>query len=176
MGYILGERNSNKDRICDGRAEYTSIAEKAILSILSFKSCTATAVQKLGLLVESIFHGKVPEGFSPLFFGGFDDDLQEGLETLQEEGYIRHTNEGNYQLTSSGEKLLNEFLTDEPSSRIRSISSTIVGGLKKLTDDEIIAVVYQLFPELTNNSLIKNRLKKSSRIKNVEIVEVEHEG
>ena len=172
----MGKRNSEEDRVCDGRAEYTSVAEKVILSVLSLKSCTATAVQKLGLLVESIFHGKVPEGFSPLFYGGFDDDLQEGLETLQEEGYIRHTSKGNYQLTSSGEKLLNESLTDEQSSRIRSISSTIVGGLRKLTDDEIIAVVYQLFPELTSKSLIRNRVKKGSRFKNVEIVEVEHEG
>lgn len=172
----MGERNPDKDRICDGRAEYTSIAEKVVLSILDLKPSTATAVQKLGLLIESVFHGRVPEEFSPMFFGGFDDDLQESLETLQEESYVRYTDNGNYQLTSSGEKFLDESLIDDQSSRIRSISSTIVGGLRKLTDDEIIAIVYQLFPELTNNSLIKDRVKRNSRIKNVEIVEVEHEG
>lgn len=157
--------------LLQSRADDASQSDKLVLALLSERPSRSTAVQKIGLLLETVRSGKVPAGFSPYFFGGFDEDIDDSLGQLKTEGYVCE-NDGVYTLTSTGKELLETYLKDEVTAQIKSLTAKIVPRLARLTDQEILAVMYELFPELTTNSLIKDRVPKVRRIKNVEIATI----
>jgi hypothetical protein len=164
MGDILRDRAS-------GSSEY----DKLVLSILEERPTGATSLQKIGLTVLSVLEGRVPTSFHAHHFGGFDDDLAESVDALRSEGYVELVNGKTYRLTPAGRRLVEEYLTDDESTRLKHISGDLLPRMRHLSDDEIVSVVYSLFPELAERSLIRNRIDTGpKRVKNVEVLEVPH--
>lgn len=157
------------------RAASSSEYDKLVLSILKERPTGATGLQKLGLTVLAVLEGRRPASFHAHHFGGFDDDLAESLEGLRSEGYVQLVDGRTYQLTPSGSRLVTQYLSDEESRRLRTIAGDLVPRMRHLSDEEVVSVVYSLFPELAENSLIRHRIDtKPKRIKNVEVLEVLH--
>jgi hypothetical protein len=160
--------------LLSGRAEDATESDKVVLALLSRRHSKITSVQKIGLLLHAVFVGKVPKEFSPHFFGGFSDELDHSLEDLQECGYVFSDESGAYSLTPAGRKLLADYLTDPDSVRMKTIAEKIVSRFATLSDQEILQIMYEMFPELTGNSLIKGRVAKPQRIRNIQIATIPH--
>jgi hypothetical protein len=156
------------------KASESTETDKLVLALLRRRPSKTTSVQKLGLIVHSVFTGKVPPGFAPHFFGGFNDDIDNSLDELLEEGYIWENDAGEYALTPAGKSLIDEYLVDPVSTKMKDISERIVGRMTHLSDRDILAVAYEMFPELTQNSLIKDKVAKTRRVKNVEMTTLPH--
>ena len=154
------------------RARDLSRYEKIVLSILRYRDSKVTSLQKLGLLIAAIFRGNVPEGFSAYYFGGFSDDIADSIEILEDEGYLKTAPDKHLKLTEDGVALVNDFMNDAESKRIIDISAHIAGGMQRLSENEILAIIYLMFPELTSKSLIKNRIGKIRHAKNVEVYDL----
>lgn len=163
---------TSSDEILKGRAADASDSDRLVLSILHRRPSRATAIQKLGLLVDSVVRGKVPEGFAAHHFGGFNDDIDTSLTDLQEEGYVYEKDDGNFALTPAGETLLGKYLTDQKAGDVKKVADMIVPRMAHLSDREILAIAYEAFPALTEKSLIKASIEKVRRVKNVEIATI----
>ena len=157
-----------------GKATEATEYDKLVLALLRRRPSRTTAVQKVGLLVHAVYTGEVPKGFNPHFFGGFNDDIDQSLEELQEGGFVYAGPDDALALTPSGEELVSDYLTDPDSTKVKDVADRIVPRMARLTDSEILAVMYELFPELTTNSLIKNRVQRVHRVRNIEIATIPH--
>ncbi len=156
------------------KARDASVSDKIVLAVLRRRPSRATSVQKLGLLVRAAVEGKVPAGFNPHFFGGFDDDIDNSLEELGEEGFVFESPDGAFTLSPAGQELISKYLTDPVSEKAKEASEKIVGRMIHLTDREILSIAYEMFPELTGSSLIREQVKQVKRVKNAEVVTVPH--
>lgn len=157
------------DEVLEDKGQSASLPERLVLSILRRRVVTATGLQKLGIAIGAIFEGKVPESFRAFHFGGFDDDVSEALESLEEEGYV--VPDGTrFTLSEDGRKLVDAHLNDAEAARLKEISQAIAEAFEGSTDDQVIAVVYDMFPELTVESKIKDRVARTQRPKNIKVI------
>lgn len=156
------------------KASETSETDKLVLALIRQRPSRTTTVQKLGLIVHSVFKGAVPPGFEAHFFGGFNDDIDNSLDELLEEGYLWENDNGEYALTPAGKTLVDRFLTDPTATKLKDVSDRIVRRMARLSDREILAVAYEMFPDLTKNSLIRDRVARTKRVKNIEMTTVPH--
>lgn len=163
-----------KKESLEDKARDASVSDRIVLVVLRRRPSRSTSVQKLGLLVHAAVEGKVPAGFNPHFFGGFDDDIGNSLEELCEEGFVFENPDGAFALTPAGEDLITKYLTDPASEKVKEVGDKIVGRMVHLSDRNILAIAYEMFPELTGNSLIKNQVERVKRVKNAEVVTVPH--
>ncbi|HEV2428842.1 MAG TPA: hypothetical protein VGV64_03220 [Thermoplasmata archaeon] len=166
---VLTKKAALEDKAVDA-----SEADKVVLAVLRRRPSRTTSIQKLGLLVHAAVAGKVPAGFAPHFFGGFSDSLDNSLNELCEEGYVFEGPSGEYALTPAGASLIDNFLSDPLSVKTKDASEKIVGRMVHLSDRDILAIAYETFPELTGNSIIKDRVHRSKKVKNVEVLTVPH--
>lgn len=157
------------------RAENSSSTDKLVLAILDNRPTGPTGMQKLGLTVKSIFESQAPSSYAAYHYGGFDDEVAESLTALRDEGFVEFVNGKVYRLTDSGRTLVEKYLVDPESQRFRTVAGDIIPKLRRLSDDEIVSVVYSLFPELADESMIKDRKDTNpKRIKGVEVLAFPH--
>jgi hypothetical protein len=166
--------SKGRESVLADKATDSSETDKLVLALLRRRPSRTTAVQKLGLIVHTMFTGKVPPGFEPHFFGGFNDDIDNSLDELLEEGYIWENDDGEFALTPAGKSLIEGYLNDPASTKLKEVSDQIVGRMAHLSDRDILSVAYEMFPELTRNSLIKDKVVRTKRVKDVEITVVPH--
>ena len=161
--------------VLKARAENSSSTDKLVLAILDNRPTGATGMQKIGLTVKSILEGSAPSSYAAYHYGGFDDDVAESLDALRDEGFVELVNGKVYRLTPSGRELVEKYLGDGESQRLRAIAGDVVPKLRHLSDDEVVSVVYSLFPELAEVSVIKHRKDTSpKRIRTVEVMAFPH--
>jgi len=160
---------STNREILEDKAQNAALSDKLVLALVSRRPSRATAIQKIGLLVNSVLSGTVPAGFEPHFFGGFNETIDASVEELQEEGFLWQDDAGAYSLTPSGKSLLEDYLTDRESTKVKELTEQIAGRMANLSDREIIAIAYEMFPELTGKSLIKEKVAQTRRFKNAQL-------
>ena len=156
------------------KGESSTPPERLVLAILRRRPTMATGLQKLGIAVGAIFEGRVPESFKAFHYGGFDDDVAEALESLREEGYVQGGHGATFELTAEGRELVDNYLTDLDARRLRDVADTVTQAFKGANDDQVIAVVYDMFPELTVDSLIKEKVARTPRPPNVKVIAMKH--
>jgi hypothetical protein len=150
----------------------TSEAEKiAFLLIAHSGEIKSTRLQKLSLIVKALLDGKVPDTHGAYFFGGFSDDVDEGIESMRSEGYLLYDSGKGYRLTEDGKGLLailtiKEFRLDDTVKKVTSMFGN-------LTDKQVTALTYKLFPELTTNSVIKEEMKRVGENLSIETFKLE---
>lgn len=158
------------------RAADSSSMDKLVLNVLALRPAGATGLQKLALTVLSVVEGKLPSGFAAYHFGAFDDEITETLDDLRAEGFVELVNGRTYRLTPSGRVLVEQKLNDPEARRVQHVSQEVVPALRHLSDEEVVSVVYSLFPELARNSQIRHRVDtQPKKIKNVEVLEIPHQ-
>jgi uncharacterized protein YwgA len=98
-------------------------------------------------------------------FGPFSENLEETLTKLKNWGIIkpsRLSSSKGSELTEDGRRVL--ALATEKFQGISQLCLELNDDLKSLTTQEIIKLVYRLYPSLTNESIIKNNLVHSNKI------------
>jgi hypothetical protein len=156
------------------KGQSATLPERLVLSILRRRPTTATGLQKIGIAVGAIFEGRVPESFKAFHYGGFDDDVAEALESLHEEGYVEGAEGSRFMLTREGRDLVDHYLSDPQAKRLVGIAETVTEAFEGSSDDQVIAVVYDMFPELTIESRIKQKVARTPRPKNIKVISVAH--
>ena len=138
------------------------------LLILKYGKSKVTRLQKLALILNSILEGRTPSSHGPYFFGGFSDDIESSLSRLSESGIIKKVG-SEYAITEYG-KIVLKYLEENPPNefkKMKNIADVVLPMLSTLSDQEVVDLTYLLFPELTTQSVIKekveNRLKRLKR-------------
>jgi len=102
--------------------------------------------------------------YSPDFFGPFSENLEEGLEELEQEELIKISGT-KISITEEGKKLIEKIKNNfEKSSLI--IIEDFKKLLNDLTEDELLTFIYFTYPQTTSESqalqrVIQNRLRNS---------------
>jgi uncharacterized protein YwgA len=146
----------------DAEMEDLTFFDKLVLWLLAHgEKSRATRLQKMGLIVNSIIEGKTPSSHGPHNFGGFSDEIEGAIIDLSEEGLVKSEG-GIYRLTAYGKEILEQLQSskDQESNKIKGASETITQGLRKLTDRDVTALTYVLFPELAKDSIIRKDVER----------------
>lgn len=148
-------------------AEIISEPEKlAILFIGYSNEVKSTRLQKMVLVAKAILEGKVPTTHGAYLFGGYSDDIDEGTETLRSEGFLSYESGKGFYLSDDGNKIF-EYLKKKETKlndTVRQVSEMFKG----LSDKQVTAITYKLFPQLTENSVIKEEMEKIGKNINIE--------
>jgi len=141
--------------------EYMNKSDWLTLLILKYRKSRATRLHKVALILNSVLEGKTPSSHGPHFFGGFSDDLESSLSRLAESGIIKKVG-SEYMLTKYGEKVLGYLERNPPDEfeKLKIIASKLLPSLNELSDEDIVDLTYLLFPELTTNSVIREKVAR----------------
>lgn len=139
----------------------------AILSI-GEGGASKTKIQKIAFLLSKAL--KLDGNFVAYDFGNFSDTLMEKVESPYNSDLI--TTSGNkYTLTQNGKDVYHKLLGSLDHEE-KTIAMDIADTLQRMSVEKIETLVYHLFPETTDNSVIKldiekkiELLKKDKRVK-----------
>lgn len=150
--------------------EYLDIAsepEKIAILFLGYSDeVKSTRLQKMVLVAKAILEGKVPASHGAYMFGGYSDDIDEGTETLRSEGFLSYGAGKGFYLSNDGKKLF-EYLK-EKETKLNDTVQKVSEMFKGLSDKQVTAITYKLFPQLTKNSVIKEEMEKIGDKINIE--------
>ena len=148
-------------------AEIISEPEKlAILFIGYSNEVKSTRLQKMVLVAKAILEGKVPTTHGAYLFGGYSDDIDEGTETLRSEGFLSYESGKGFYLSDDGNKIF-EYLKKKE-TKLNDTVHKVSEMFKGLSDKQVTAITYKLFPQLTENSVIKEEMEKIGNNINIE--------
>lgn len=146
--------NSNQEFIDD-----MSESDKIVLSIIANSpNIKSTRLQKIALIVKAALDGKVESTHGAHLFGGFSDDIDESVNSLRSEGFLVYHNGNGFSINEDGKMLFQLLLKKEGS--LESKVKEVVDLVDSLSDKQVTALTYKLFPQLTGNSLIKDEMSK----------------
>lgn len=154
--------------------ETTSEAEKiAVLVIGHSGEVKSTRLQKMSLVVKAMFEGKIPESHGAYLFGGYSDNIDEETETLRSEGYLQYESGKGFSLSADGREVFKFISKKEP--ELNSVAIRVSEMFKGLSDNQVTAITYKLFPQLTGNSIIKEQMRRIGENIKIETFKVENE-
>ena len=97
--------------------------------------------------------------------------MDEGIESMRSEGYLSYESGKGYSLTEDGKDLFVILSINE--SRLDDSVKKVTSMFGNLTDKQVTALTYKLFPELTTNSVIKEEMKRVGDNLSIETFKVE---
>ncbi len=154
----------------DDLADYidaTSEAERVTLLVIGYSGeIKSTRLQKMSLIVKAALDGKVPKTHGAYLFGGYSDDVEEGAENMRSEGYVAYVSGKGYRLSEDGEEAFKLLCKKEP--KMEKTVKQVTDMLKSLSDKQITAVTYKFFPELAENSIIKEEMERVGNNLNIQ--------
>ncbi|GAF73935.1 unnamed protein product [marine sediment metagenome] len=143
-----------RDDLLKADLEDLSLGTKiALYCIKKRRGIKKTRLHKVAFLIDRIFlcgKTELGEDAEPYQFGMFMEDLAEELREMSEEGILYEKNRG-YDLTDYGDELVNLF------SNEFSGMSKLIDALQNIPDMEVVKMAYELFPEYTKKSKIKDK-------------------
>jgi len=130
-------------------------SSKEVLFIIgcSDKPVRKTRLQKLALLYDALHGGQSGSGRGAYFFGGFSDNIEEAAETMTDDMILAEGEKG-YQLTEYGKEIFEMLKKKDPA--YYGEMAAITGSTEGVPDSCIVAMTYNYYPELAENSLIKD--------------------
>ncbi len=138
--------------------------ELLIISLIGLSGkIKSTRLQKLSLLSKAIMEGKVPSTHNAYYFGAFSDEIEEDAGQLREEGFLKFDEVNGFTLSDDGKKAMEEFERSNP--KLVEKMDKLIKAVSELNDKKLIALTYALFPQLTKNSLIKEKISKIPVVK-----------
>ena len=138
--------------------------ELLIISLIGLSGkIKSTRLQKLSLLSKAIMEGKVPSTHNAYYFGAFSDEIEEDAGQLREEGFLKFDEVNGFTLSDDGKKAMEEFERSNP--KLVEKMDKLIKAVSELNDKKLIALTYALFPQLTKNSLIKEKIYKIPVVK-----------
>ncbi|MEA4977769.1 MAG: hypothetical protein VB016_04380 [Methanomassiliicoccaceae archaeon] len=157
----------DEDVELDDYSDVTLIAIMLIGTSSQYKIDHALRIHKLAFLADKIIADSDLDDdfdFDANHFGPFSENLDDSLTELRNWGLIKPVSSSSKgsKLTLEGEKILEA--ASKKYKGIFSICSELNSNLRNLSTDEIIKLVYRLYPSLTSKSLIKDKLVKTERV------------
>jgi len=147
--------------------EAASEPEKETLLIIGHTGeIKSTKLQKISLIVKAAMDGKVPTTHGAYLFGGYSDDVEEAAEGMRSEGFLAYESGKGFSLTQDGKDIFELLSKKEP--KMNETVRQVIEMLRGLSDKQITAITYKLFPEFTKNSIIKDEMKKIGENINIE--------
>ena len=138
--------------------------ELLIISLIGLSGkIKSTRLQKLSLLSKAIMEGKAPSTHNAYYFGAFSDEIEEDAGQLREEGFLKFDEVNGFTLSDDGKKAMEEFERSNP--KLVEKMDKLIKAVSELNDKKLIALTYALFPQLTKNSLIKEKISKIPVVK-----------
>ena len=138
--------------------------ELLIISLIGLSGkIKSTRLQKLSLLSKATMEGKVPSTHNAYYFGAFSDEIEEDAGQLREEGFLKFDEVNGFTLSDDGKKAMEEFERSNP--KLVEKLDKLIKAVSELNDKKLIALTYALFPQLTKNSLIKEKISKIPVVK-----------
>lgn len=130
-------------------------SSKEVLFIIgcSDKPVRKTRLQKLALLYDALYGGQNGSDRGAYFFGGFSDNIEEAAETMADDMILSEGEKG-YRLTGYGEEIFGMLKKKDPA--FYGGMAAITGSTENVPDSCIVAMTYRYYPELAENSLIKD--------------------
>lgn len=113
-------------------------------------------IQKVAFLLSKLLRIKID--VEPYKFGPFTESLLEKLEFPANRRFIKKY-ESKYGLTDEGKRVY-FFLIDRLKAQGREDVVKILDMLRKMSDEDLLALTYYLFPEYAIESEIKKRVEK----------------
>jgi len=151
-------------------------AEEAVIALLSEGPIqeirNGTRLQKLAfLLAKSLPDRAVDEelAFIPWSFGPYSENLNDLVELLGKEGYIdvgeRPTRY--YSLTAKGRDAAEAIRKHSPA--VFALSKEIIDTAGELSQRNLIALVYELYPDFSKESTIQEAVARNRDVDSIDI-------
>jgi hypothetical protein len=131
-------------------------------------------VQKRAILISSVL-GVNPEA-EPYDYGLYSETITEKLLDAKNATLFRRREDGQYELTSMGRRAY-ELLMERLNTRSKENISSFIRVLHDMSEEELLALTYHLFPTSFKESKIKGRvLAIINRFKEKGLVRAKKEG
>jgi len=149
--------------------------EKAIISLIAYSRNGRldgdTRIQKLGFMFSKTSgDSNLDDEFSymPHNFGPYSEEVEYGLKQLKQYGLINITGKPvKYSLTIEGNKLFKPM--EKNKDVIVLHAKEILSQIDHLDTNELISVIYELYPTFTKNSIIVNKIKNCNASDSIHI-------
>ena len=124
----------------------------ALIALYNANSMTRTRLQKIGFLLGKVLCLDSEFGSESHHYGPFSQDVLDSLDMMAEKAIVKSDfNE----LTEYGKEIVEYMIRVEP--HIWSKASQLAETFKDIRGDQILNIVYDLYPEYTDQSKIKDR-------------------
>jgi len=143
------------DNIKDFITEMSEVDKIVLITIANSGKIKSTRLQKLTLIIKAVYDGKI-DLHKPYLFGGFSDEVDENVNSLRSEGFLIYEN--GFRINEDGEELYKALLSEE--YELDQIAKYVIKMMEGLSDTQVTAITYKLFPALTKNSIIKDKMEK----------------
>jgi len=104
--------------------------------------------------------GDFADEFEAYYLGPFSELLESNIKQLALSGYVQQS--GKIGLTPKGEKIATEVWTNA-SDEERTLITEIKETLNNLSNNELLAFIYQSYPDMTVHSKVKDDIDKQSK-------------
>ena len=149
--------------------EDLSDVEKSALALVGYSKGGRmdgdTRVQKLGFMaIKSSGNKDLDNDFDyrPHNFGPYSENLDYGIQQLIDYGLVAPIGKPpKFVLTDDGKRVLNEI--EEEDNVLADHIREMVKDLEHLSNDDLISIVYELYPTFTTNSIIVDKVKFCKR-------------
>lgn len=138
------------------------IAALGLLSKNRYGLKGETRFQKYAFLLDKMINDEELDedfNFIPHDFGPWSESLRDILDRLQNYELVNKipNTKPNYILTVKGESLLHDI--QKRYSKLLETAEIISNDFRNFSDDDVISMVYELYPNFTTSSMIKDRVK-----------------
>ena len=149
--------------------DYSDIAKLAITLIGTTpnqKIDHKLRIQKLAFLVDKVIRNSDLDDeldFVPLHMGPYSENLESSIHLLKDEGLITLGTGDSLksELTDKGRLVSNKIKEELP--EMYNASLKINEDMKDLTSKELTGLVYELYPSMTENSMIKDNIPATDK-------------
>ena len=143
------------ESITDFITEMSEADRIVLMTIASSGTIKSTRLQKLTLKIKAVYDGKI-NFYEPYLFGGFSDEVDESVNSLRSEGFLIYEN--GFRVNEDGKKLYEALSSEE--TELDETAKNVIKMMEGLSDKQVTAITYKLFPTLTKNSIIKDEMEK----------------
>jgi Mn-dependent DtxR family transcriptional regulator len=146
-----------------------------LLTIANSGTIKSTRLQKIALMIKAVLDGKVESSHGAYLFDGFSDDIDESVNSLRSEGFLIYEHGTGYKVSNDGMKLSQTLSSKE--NQLENKVNDVIKMLKDLSDKQVTALTYRLFPQMTENSIIKeemNRIGNDMIVTSFDIDKIRH--
>ncbi len=120
-----------------------------------------TRIQKYAFLVDKLIGSDELDsefGFIAHDFGPWSEALADILDRLENYGLVKkkQNRKSEYRITDRSMAIIEEI--ERSRSQYIRAAETISKDFRRFTDDEIVAMIYDLYPDYASNSFIKEKM------------------
>ena len=127
-----------------------------IILAIGDKGNKSTKIQKTVLVLSKLLN--IQTDIEAYHFGGYSETVAERLNS-RSKAHFFVKNDNEYKLTEQGKELYYKLLEELKAKNMEDVVK-VLDALHKMSDENLIALTYFLYPETTEKSTIKENVNK----------------